>query len=111
MIYCLHTQQPYNLAYFFPKGIVHLKANKNKLIPYGMFLTRLYNHIMRFNPYLQGPQYSIFSLVMKPLNDSYISSILISESSTGYAPFDDPKNEESVMQIEQVKIILKKTTP
>ena len=96
MIYCLLTQQPYNLAYFFAKRIVHLKGNKNKLIPYGMFLTRLYNHFMTFHPYLHGPQYSLFTPVMKPITESYVSSILISESSTHYAPFDDLNHENEM---------------
>ena len=96
MIYCLLTQQPYNLACFFSKRIVHLMGNKNKLIPYGMFLTCLYQYTKHFYPYLRGPQYSLFNRVMESLNESYISSILIFESSTNYAPFDDLTHEEEV---------------
>ena len=33
MMYCLHTQQPYNLSYHFAKRIVHLRGSQTKLIP------------------------------------------------------------------------------
>lgn len=33
LMYCLLTQQHYNLAYFFTRWITHLKGNKTKLIP------------------------------------------------------------------------------
>ncbi|PWA76508.1 hypothetical protein CTI12_AA232930 [Artemisia annua] len=117
MMYCLHTQQPYNLAYFFARRITHLKGNSTILIPYGMFLTRLYHYIMNFHSHLRGPQYSLFDPVMEPINEFHISSIFISSLSVDYDIYDDPtlENEEqakvkNVMQQEQVTSTIDKTT-
>ena len=118
MMYCLHTQQPYNLAYFFARRITHLKGNSTKLIPYGMFLTRLYHYIMNFHPYLRGPQYTLFDPVMEPINEFHVFTIFISSSSVDYDIYDDPtlENEEqagvnNVMQQEQVTSTINKTIP
>ncbi|PWA80359.1 hypothetical protein CTI12_AA195320 [Artemisia annua] len=115
MLYCLLTQQPYNLAYFFAKRIVHLKGNKDKLIPYRMFLTRLYHYLMNFHPYLRGPHYSLFPPAMEPLNESHVSSIFISAASVDFDIYDDPTDEgvvrtqlESVMEPNEVEMILEK---
>ncbi|PWA45612.1 hypothetical protein CTI12_AA514840 [Artemisia annua] len=97
--------------------ITHLKGNSTKLIPYGMFLTRLYHYIMNFHPYLRGPQYSLFDPVMEPINEFHTSSIFIFSSSVNYDIYDDPtlKNEEqakvkNVMQQEQITNTIDKTT-
>ncbi|PWA65848.1 hypothetical protein CTI12_AA335400 [Artemisia annua] len=117
MMYCLHTQQPSNLAYFFARRITHLNGNSTKLIPYGMFLTRLYQYIMNFHPHLCGPQYSLFDPVMEPINEFHISSIFISSLFVDYDIYDDPtlENEEqakvkNVMQQEKVTSTIDKTT-
>ena len=115
MLFCVLTHQPYNLAYFFAKRIVHLKGNKTKLIPYGMFLTRLYHFIMNFHPYLRGPQYSLVKPIMEPINEFHISSIFISASSVDYDIYDEPTDVgvvraqlENVMEPNEVEMILNK---
>nr|GEW49553.1 pentatricopeptide repeat-containing protein [Tanacetum cinerariifolium]GEW50174.1 pentatricopeptide repeat-containing protein [Tanacetum cinerariifolium] len=46
MLYCIVLEEQYNLAYFFFKRIECARSNPTVDLPYGMFLTRLYRHIM-----------------------------------------------------------------
>ncbi|GJT83896.1 hypothetical protein Tco_1058238 [Tanacetum coccineum] len=57
----------YNLAYFFVKRIECARANPTANLPYGMFLTRLYRHIMEAYPHLDNGIYDIVDRVMRPL--------------------------------------------
>ncbi|GJS99522.1 hypothetical protein Tco_0820692 [Tanacetum coccineum] len=50
MLYCVVAEEQYNLAYFFVKRIECARANPTANLPYGMFLTRLYRHIMEAYP-------------------------------------------------------------
>ncbi|GJX20874.1 ribosomal protein L7Ae/L30e/S12e/Gadd45 [Tanacetum coccineum] len=54
MLYCIVAEEQYNLAYFFVKRIECARATLIANLPYGMFLTRLYRHVMELYPYL-GP--------------------------------------------------------
>ncbi|GKB70078.1 zf-CCHC domain-containing protein [Tanacetum coccineum] len=54
MLYCIVAEEQYNLAYFFVKRIECARATLTANLPYGMFLTRLYRHVMELYPYL-GP--------------------------------------------------------
>ncbi|GJR90865.1 zf-CCHC domain-containing protein [Tanacetum coccineum] len=67
MLYCVVSEEQYNLAYFFVKQIECAKANPTANLPYGMFLTRLYRHIMEVYPHLDNGIYDIIDLVMRPL--------------------------------------------
>ncbi|GKE95920.1 hypothetical protein Tco_1580775 [Tanacetum coccineum] len=67
MLYCVVAEEQYNLAYFFFKRIECAKANPTANLPYGMFLTRLYQHIMEAYPHLDNGIYDIVDLVMRPL--------------------------------------------
>ncbi|GJT08707.1 hypothetical protein Tco_0843169 [Tanacetum coccineum] len=57
----------YKLAYFFVKRIECARANPTANLPYGMFLTRLYRHIMEVYPHLDNGIYDIVDRVMRPL--------------------------------------------
>ncbi|GJS65706.1 hypothetical protein Tco_0680270 [Tanacetum coccineum] len=59
MLYCVIAEEQYNLAYFFVKRIECARANPTANIPYGMFLTRLYRHIMEAYPHLDNDIYDI----------------------------------------------------
>ncbi|GKE66577.1 hypothetical protein Tco_1520738, partial [Tanacetum coccineum] len=59
--------EQYNLAYFFVKRIECARANPTVNLPYGMFLTRLYRHIMEAYPHLDNGIYDIVDRVMRPL--------------------------------------------
>ncbi|GKC11828.1 hypothetical protein Tco_1008610 [Tanacetum coccineum] len=59
--------QQYNLAYFFVKRIECARATSNANLPYGMFLTRLYRHVMELYPHLDNGIYNVIDRVMRPL--------------------------------------------
>ncbi|GJV79254.1 hypothetical protein Tco_1515124 [Tanacetum coccineum] len=67
MLYCVVAEEQYNLAYFFVKRIECARANPTANLPYGMFLTRLYRHIMEVYPHLDNGIYDIVDRVMRPL--------------------------------------------
>ncbi|GKA59922.1 hypothetical protein Tco_0759235 [Tanacetum coccineum] len=64
---CVVAEEQYNLAYFFVKRIECARANPTANLPYGMFLTRLYRHIMEVYPHLENGIYDIVDRVMRPL--------------------------------------------
>ncbi|GJW50663.1 hypothetical protein Tco_0092014 [Tanacetum coccineum] len=67
MLYYIVTEEQYNLAYFFVKQIEYARATSSANLPYGMFLTRLYRHIMEHYPYLDNGIYNVVDRVMRPL--------------------------------------------
>ncbi|GJW59724.1 hypothetical protein Tco_0109059 [Tanacetum coccineum] len=46
MLYYVIAEEQYNLAYFFVKRIECAKATPTANLPYGMFFTHLYRHVM-----------------------------------------------------------------
>ncbi|GJX12403.1 ribosomal protein L7Ae/L30e/S12e/Gadd45 [Tanacetum coccineum] len=68
MLYCVVAEEQYNLAYFFVKRIECARENPTANLPYGMFLTRLYRHIMEVYPHLDNGIYDIVDRVMRPLD-------------------------------------------
>nr|GEU71603.1 putative reverse transcriptase domain-containing protein [Tanacetum cinerariifolium] len=42
MLYCLENKQPFNLAYFIIKRMYFFRDRRDKVLPYGMNLTRLF---------------------------------------------------------------------
>ncbi|GJY26204.1 hypothetical protein Tco_0400930 [Tanacetum coccineum] len=67
MLYCVVAEEQYNLAYFFVKRIQCARATLTANLPYGMFLTRLYRHVMETYPHLDNGIYDIVDRVMHPL--------------------------------------------
>ncbi|GJV14069.1 hypothetical protein Tco_1359392 [Tanacetum coccineum] len=67
MLYCVVAEEQYNLAYFFVKRIECAKATPTANLPYGMFLTRLYRHVMETYPHLDNGIYDIVERAMRPL--------------------------------------------
>nr|GEV33903.1 copia protein [Tanacetum cinerariifolium] len=45
MLYCVETEQRFNLAYFIIRRMYYFIDRKDKIITYGMILTRLFNHL------------------------------------------------------------------
>ncbi|GJV80782.1 hypothetical protein Tco_1516652 [Tanacetum coccineum] len=60
-------EQKYNIAYFFVKRIESARETPKAHIPYGMFLTRLFRHVMEHYPYLYNDIYDFVDRVMCPL--------------------------------------------
>ncbi|GJV66018.1 hypothetical protein Tco_1476846 [Tanacetum coccineum] len=67
MLYCVIAEEQYNLAYFFVKRIQCARDTATANLPYGMFLTRLYRHVMETYPHLNNGIYNIIERVMRPL--------------------------------------------
>ncbi|GJZ03405.1 hypothetical protein Tco_0536680 [Tanacetum coccineum] len=67
MLYYVVAEEQYNLAYFFVKRIECARATPTTNLPYGMFLTRLYRHVMETYPHLNNGIYDIVERVMRPL--------------------------------------------
>ncbi|GKA95489.1 hypothetical protein Tco_0817527 [Tanacetum coccineum] len=67
MLYCIVAEEQYNLAYFFVKRIECARSNPTANLPYVMFLTRLYQHIMEHYPHLDNGIYNVVDHVMRPL--------------------------------------------
>ncbi|GKE77686.1 hypothetical protein Tco_1543806 [Tanacetum coccineum] len=67
MLYCVVAEEQYNLSYLFVKRIECAKATPTANLPYGMFLTRLYRHVMELYPHLDNDIYDIVERVMRPL--------------------------------------------
>ncbi|GJT76009.1 hypothetical protein Tco_1042734 [Tanacetum coccineum] len=59
MLYCNVAEEQYNLAYFFAKRIEYARATLTANLPYGMFLTRLYRHVMEHYPHLNNGIYNV----------------------------------------------------
>ncbi|GJY51301.1 hypothetical protein Tco_0442148 [Tanacetum coccineum] len=60
------AEQQYNLAYFFVKRIESARATPKAHLPYGMFLTRLFRHVMELYPHLHNGVYDVVERVMLP---------------------------------------------
>ncbi|GJZ11783.1 hypothetical protein Tco_0546542 [Tanacetum coccineum] len=55
MLYCIVAEEQYNLAYFFVKRIECARATPTANLPYGMFLTRLIEHMLSQPPPPNSP--------------------------------------------------------
>ncbi|GKE19281.1 hypothetical protein Tco_1426858 [Tanacetum coccineum] len=67
MLYCIVAEEQYNLAYFFAKRIVNARDTLTANLPYGMFLARLYRHVMEIYLHLNNGNYNVVDRVMCPL--------------------------------------------
>nr|GEU77505.1 reverse transcriptase domain-containing protein [Tanacetum cinerariifolium] len=45
MLYCLENRQPFNLAYFIVRRMYSFRDRRDKVLPYGMILTRLFENL------------------------------------------------------------------
>ncbi|GJR79314.1 hypothetical protein Tco_0150099, partial [Tanacetum coccineum] len=59
--------QQYTLVYFFVKRIKSAQATPKAHLPYGMFLTLLFRHVMEIFPHLDNGIYDVVERVMRPL--------------------------------------------
>ncbi|GJY20884.1 hypothetical protein Tco_0393450 [Tanacetum coccineum] len=67
MLYCIVAEERYNLAYFFVKRIQCARDTLTANLSYGIFLTRLYRHVMETYPHLDnGQSINIGKGVMRP---------------------------------------------
>ncbi|GKA44067.1 hypothetical protein Tco_0736791 [Tanacetum coccineum] len=59
MLYCLENGQPFNLAYFIIRRMYYSGYQRDKILPYGMILTRLFKNLKA-------------NMVDHPFDESYI---------------------------------------
>ncbi|GJR31768.1 hypothetical protein Tco_1108000 [Tanacetum coccineum] len=67
MLFCIATSTHYNLAYFIAKRMEFVTKHAWLILPYGMLLTRMFNHVIFENPELSNPLYVLYDRVMYPL--------------------------------------------
>ncbi|GKB27289.1 hypothetical protein Tco_0866690 [Tanacetum coccineum] len=84
MLYCIVVEEQYNLAYFFVKRIECAQSNPTANLPYGMFLTRLYRHIMEHYPHLDNGIYNVVDHVMRDDDEDDGASRASTPSPTTY---------------------------
>ncbi|GJV36829.1 hypothetical protein Tco_1409306 [Tanacetum coccineum] len=70
MLYCVVAEEQYNLAYFFIKRIQCARYTSTANLPYGMFLTRLYRHVMEIYPHLDNGIYAIVDRARHSISSS-----------------------------------------
>ncbi|GJW80742.1 hypothetical protein Tco_0144717 [Tanacetum coccineum] len=63
----LDTKKQYNLAYLFVKITKSARETPKAHLPYGMFLTRLFRHVMEHYPHLNNAIYDVVDRFMRPL--------------------------------------------
>ena len=90
LLYCIVLHQSFNLTYFFAKRIIHAKDKRNKLIPCGMFLTRLYHYYMNSHQYLRSRAFTLVNRVMEPFSESHMVSFLNLENE----PYDTSSSDD-----------------
>ncbi|GJS00173.1 hypothetical protein Tco_0316681 [Tanacetum coccineum] len=67
ILYCILAEQQYNLTYFFVKRIESARATSTANLPYGMFLTRLFRHVMVIYSHLDNVIYNVVDRVIRTL--------------------------------------------
>ncbi|GJT79376.1 hypothetical protein Tco_1053718 [Tanacetum coccineum] len=71
MLYCIETSTKYNLTFFILKRMERIRNNPKVILPYGMLLTRLFNHVMSIFLELAIDRYILYDRVMHPLAPHY----------------------------------------
>ncbi|GJS95441.1 pentatricopeptide repeat-containing protein [Tanacetum coccineum] len=96
MLYCVVAEEQYNLAYFFVKRIKCARANPTANLPYGMFLTHLYRHIMEAYLHLDNGIYDIVGRVMRPFALKQTRHFVLSSSSHHHGTSSHQHDDDDV---------------
>nr|GFB47622.1 hypothetical protein [Tanacetum cinerariifolium]GFB66095.1 hypothetical protein [Tanacetum cinerariifolium] len=67
MLYCLANEKPFNLAYYIANRMVSVTKSADMTLPYGMLLTRLFEHVRTNHPYTFSNELCLVDHVMIPL--------------------------------------------
>ncbi|GJV94735.1 hypothetical protein Tco_1546312 [Tanacetum coccineum] len=84
MLYCIVVEEQYNLAYFFVKRIKCARSTPTANLPYGMFLTCLYQYVMEHYPHLDNGIYNVVDHVMRDDDEDDDASRASTPSPTAY---------------------------
>ncbi|GKC08676.1 hypothetical protein Tco_1000286 [Tanacetum coccineum] len=71
MLYCIETSTRYNLAFFILKRMQRTRSKPKELLLYGIYLTRLFKHVVSVFPELVIARYISHDRVMHPLAPHY----------------------------------------
>ncbi|GKB19419.1 hypothetical protein Tco_0853342 [Tanacetum coccineum] len=71
MLYCIEISTQYNLAFFILKRMERTRNKPKELLPYGMLLNRLFNHVVSNFLKLAIDRYILYDRVMHPLAPHY----------------------------------------
>ncbi|GJY67197.1 hypothetical protein Tco_0469435 [Tanacetum coccineum] len=63
MLYCIARSEQYNIAFFVAKPMEFVTKKTRLILPYGMLLTHLFNHVMSENPELSNDSYVMYPLI------------------------------------------------
>ena len=94
MLYCAVTLTPYNLAFYMVRRMEFVTKKPKLYLPYGMLLTRLFNHIMDEFLKIKSEKYLIHDRVMFPLT-TYIERKTRSDSGTKRTLFPRSSSNDS----------------
>ncbi|GKF29731.1 hypothetical protein Tco_0096073, partial [Tanacetum coccineum] len=67
MLYFIVAEEQYNLAYLFVNRIESARTAPTANLPYGMFLTLLFRHVMEHYPHLDNGIYHVVDRIKRPL--------------------------------------------
>ncbi|GKC15861.1 hypothetical protein Tco_1012643 [Tanacetum coccineum] len=68
MLYCLTIRKPFNLAYYIANRMVSVTKSADMTLPYGMLLTRLFEHVRINHLYSFSNELYLVDHVMIPLS-------------------------------------------
>nr|GEU63756.1 hypothetical protein [Tanacetum cinerariifolium] len=72
MIYCLTIENPFNLAYYIAHRMVSLSKSADMTLPYGMLLTRLFEHVRVNHSYSFSNELYLVDHVMLHLSEKRV---------------------------------------
>ncbi|GJX74197.1 hypothetical protein Tco_0312792 [Tanacetum coccineum] len=76
MLYFLTIGKPFNLAYYIANRMVSVTKSTDTTLPYGMLLTRLFEHVCIAHPYTFSNDLDLVDQVMIPLSEKRVFRIM-----------------------------------
>ncbi|GJR31970.1 hypothetical protein Tco_1108202 [Tanacetum coccineum] len=76
MLYCLTIGKPFNLAYYITKRMESVTKSDIMKLPYGMLLTRLFEHVRISHPFAITDNHYLVDHVMIPLSERRVFRII-----------------------------------
>ncbi|GKC89448.1 hypothetical protein Tco_1150097 [Tanacetum coccineum] len=94
MLYCLAIRKHFNLAYYIANRMVSVTQSVGMRLPYGMLLTRLFEHIRVNHPYTFSNELYLVDHVMIPLSEKRVFRFKV-KGKRPRLPTPTPSNSES----------------
>ncbi|GJY21018.1 hypothetical protein Tco_0393584, partial [Tanacetum coccineum] len=79
MLYCLSIENPFNLAYYISKRMESVTKSDIMALPYGMLLTRLFEHVRTSRPFAITNDHYLVDHVMTHLSERRVFKIMPKE--------------------------------